>query len=88
MGLAVVIGHCRAASDGPGTAQLRRARLSAGTNDGPRLNLHRRQSARATDAPTDHARVCLAAPPPASTTLLGRPADQSGVGQHDAVRSS
>jgi hypothetical protein len=33
-------------------------------------NLSRRQSATAAGAPTDQARVCLAAPPPASTTLL------------------
>lgn len=34
-----------------------------------RLSLSRRQSATAAGAPTDHARVCLAAPPPASGTL-------------------
>jgi hypothetical protein len=32
-------------------------------------NLSRRQSATAAGAPTDQARVCLATPPPASTTL-------------------
>jgi hypothetical protein len=67
----VVFGHCRAeASDGPETAQLCRARLTAGPFDTPRLNLSRRQSAPIAETPTDHARVCLAAPPPASATLL------------------
>lgn len=69
MRLVVVIGRCRATSDGPGTAQLHRARLTVGTNDGPRLNLRRRQSTTTVGALTDHARVCLAAPPPALATL-------------------
>lgn len=65
----VVIGHCRAAWDGPGTARLRHTRLAADTLDAPRLNLSRRQSAMTAGAPTDQARVCLAAPPQASATL-------------------
>ena len=37
--------------------------------DAARLSLSRRQSATTQGAPTDQARVCLAAPPPASATL-------------------
>lgn len=75
----VVIGHCRATSDGPETAQLRRARLTVGTNDEPRLNLRRRQSATMAGAPTDHARVCLAAPHrPQPCCLCRRPAPDDG----------
>lgn len=70
MRLVVVIGHCLATSDGPGTAQLCHTRLTAGTLDAPPLNLGRRQSTTTAGAPTDHARVCLAAPPPASITLF------------------
>lgn len=53
----------------PRTAQLRPTRLTAGTLDAPGLNLNRRQSVTMAGAPTDHARVCLAAPPLASATL-------------------
>lgn len=40
-------------------------------------NLSRRQPATTAGAPTDHARVCLVAPPPASATLLACTVDQS-----------
>lgn len=57
----------------PRTAQRRpqlcRTRLTASTVDASRLNLNRRQSATTAGAPTDHARVCLAVPRPASATL-------------------
>jgi hypothetical protein len=40
-------------------------------------NLSRRQPATTPGAPTDQARVCLAAPPPSSATLSGCVVDQS-----------
>lgn len=45
-------------------------------------NLGRRQPATMAGAPTDQARVCLAAPPPASTTLPVLSARASHDGQH------
>lgn len=53
----VVIGYCRATSDGPETAQFQRARPTADTLGTPRLNLSRRQSATMAGAPTDHTRM-------------------------------
>jgi hypothetical protein len=44
-------------------------------------NLSRRQSATMAGAPTNHARVCLAAPPPASATLLVSSTGASGEGR-------
>jgi hypothetical protein len=44
---------------------------------GSGTNLSRRQSATTASAPNDHARVCLAVPPPASATLSGFVVDQS-----------
>lgn len=45
-------------------------------------NLSRRQPATTTGAPTDQARVCLAAPPPASTTLPALSTRASHDGRH------
>lgn len=58
-----------AAVERPRTAQLQRAWLTASALDAPRPNLSRRQSATTAGAPTDQARVCLAAPSPASAKL-------------------
>lgn len=44
---------------------------------GSGTNFSRRQSATTAGAPADHARVCLAAPPPASATLLACVVDES-----------
>jgi hypothetical protein len=45
-------------------------------------NLSRRQSATTVGAPTDQARVCLAAPPPAFTTLPATSTRASYDGWH------
>jgi hypothetical protein len=53
-------------------------------------NLSRRQSATTAGAPTDQARVCLAAPPPASTTLPACVVDQrsrDGQLRHSGARA-
>lgn len=80
--LVVIISRCLATSDGPETAQLRCARLTASTRDASRVNLSRRQSATMAGAPADAARVCLAAPPPASThaTRMCRSPSDPGAG--------
>lgn len=59
-----------ATAERPWTAQLCRTRLTADACDAPRPNLSRRQSATMVGASTDHARVCLVVPPPASAALL------------------
>lgn len=71
--LVVVVGRHWPLSSGLG--RPRDGPASAHSADGrhfdmTRLNLSRRQSATMAGAPTDHARVCLAAPPPASATLI------------------
>lgn len=53
--------------DGPA---LVRSTDDGGAFDVARLNPSRRQSATVEGQPTDPARVCLAAPPPASATML------------------
>lgn len=64
---------CDFAGRGSGRLLDRRAPMLTVANPciwhGCGTNLSRRQSATTTGAPTDQARVCLAAPPPASTTL-------------------
>lgn len=49
-------------------------------------NLSRRQSATTVGAPTDQARVCLAAPPPASATLSVCGVHQTGRDGRPDVR--
>lgn len=70
MRLVVVVGRHWPLSSGPGRPRDGPARSADGWHlRWPRVNLSRRQSATTASAPTGHARVRLAAPPPSSATL-------------------
>ncbi len=78
--LLAVIGHCRAASDGSGTAQLWRACLAAGTCDAPRLSLSRRQSATMWVRRSTR-RACASLHPPTGLSYAAMPSTRRCLGQ-------